>query len=75
MKTLHSVDLETTNEPCFGKNRMGNCTVLAVIAWKCGKTCPFYKPKGCKDWIRVDDKQGVNLIPPEEYEKEKRRRK
>ena len=74
MITLHSIDLKTTDEPCFGRTRIGGCRVLTALAKECGYKCQFYKPDGCKDWIRVEDRQGVNLIPPEEYEKEIRRR-
>ena len=74
MITLHSIDLKRTDEPCFAKSRYGNCTLLVIQAEKCCYKCPFYKPDGCKDWIRVEDYQGANLIPPEEFAKEIRRR-
>jgi hypothetical protein len=36
----------------------------------CGTAkCPFYKPQGCKEWIRVEDEHGKNLVPPEEWRK------
>ena len=74
MITLHSIDLKTTEEPCFAKSRMGMCKLLTIMPERCNYRCKFYKPNGCKDWIRVEDRQGVNLIPPEEFEKEIRRR-
>ena len=75
MITAHSIDLKHTDEPCFAKTRFGGCKLLVIMAKQCGYECPFYKPDGCKDWIRVEDKQGINLIPPEEFAKETRRRK
>lgn len=43
-----------------------NCKILTV---KCsGKdNCPFYKPEGCKDWIRVVRDNEEWIMPPEEY--------
>lgn len=29
--------------------------------------CPFYKPEDCKEWVRIEDEEGIYLIPPEEY--------
>lgn len=35
---------------------------------KCGtKKCPFYKPQGCSDWVRLEEGDEVYVIPPEEY--------
>ena len=73
MITLHSIDLKTTDEPCFARTRLGSCKLLVFMAKECGYKCPFYKPDGCRDWIRIDDKQGSNLIPPEEFERAIRR--
>lgn len=28
--------------------------------------CPFYKPLGCEDWVRLDSEESVRLYPPEE---------
>ena len=41
------------------------CEGLVKKAVKCDHNCPFYKPVGCSDWVRVDGE----LIPPEEYER------
>ena len=67
MITLHSINAKSIDEPCFAKLRNGGCRALAVISDNCGRDCPFYKPTGCKDWVRIEDKMGVNFIPPEEY--------
>lgn len=54
-------------EPCFAMmTGTKNCKILTV---KCsGKdNCPFYKPEGCKDWIRVVRDNEEWIMPPEEY--------
>lgn len=71
MITLHSIDLRFTREPCFGQMAGNRCRVLSTRSEDCDFTCPFYKPAECRDWIRVEDRQGVNLIPPEEYRRGK----
>lgn len=72
MITLHSLDLKYVRDKCYGEMR-GNCRVLSVKSEKCRTPgCPFYKPEGCREWIRVEDRQGCNLVPPEEYEKYRR---
>lgn len=74
MITLHSIDLTTTKEVCFALAYDGDCRVLIVPHRKCcSADCPFYKPKGCADWIRIEDRQGINLIPPEEAFEKRRR--
>lgn len=46
------------------------CAALKEAEDTCGTyRCPFYKPKGCKDWIRRDREKKVLLIPPEDYYK------
>ena len=71
MITLHSIDLTTTQDACFasiGNNNIYGCRVLDITDLNCGTyKCPFYKPKGCKDWVRIEDERGINIIPPEEY--------
>lgn len=78
MITLHSIDLKTIEGPCFasiGNEKHSGCRILHKIEEKCGTyKCPFYKPKGCRDWVRIDDRQGSNIIPPEEYEQLIRRK-
>lgn len=67
MITKHSIDLTRIKEPCFGETQYGGCTALRQVHAECGSyKCPFYKPKMCKSWVRIKDRQGVNLIPPEE---------
>lgn len=68
MKTKHSVSLlRLINEPCDSLYPKG-CRILTQVSKGCGScACPFYKPKNCGDWIRVEDEEGINLIPQEEY--------
>lgn len=68
MITTHSIDLKQINEQCFAAiGRKNGCRVLSRTDDKCGTyRCPFYKPKDCRDWVRIDDRMGVNLIPPED---------
>lgn len=66
MITKHSIDLKMMEEPCFA-HKLGQCLVLVRQHEGCGSyKCPFYKPKGCKAWIRLEDRTGINLIPPED---------
>ena len=67
MVTRHSINLKQVYEPCFATTRYGGCKVLAIMHEECGcYKCPFYKPKDCKDWVRIKDRTGINLIPPED---------
>lgn len=68
MKTKHSVNLlKERPEPCDSIYPKG-CRILTQVNKGCGScACPFYKPKNCGDWIRVEDEEGINLIPQEEY--------
>ena len=54
---------------CFASVALNEgCSILSAIADSCGTyRCPFYKPEGCKGWIRLNAKEGVVLIPPEDY--------
>ena len=76
MITLHSIDLKYIKGPCiFITPRYGGCKLLTIEHKSCGTyKCPFYKPKGCKDWIRVEDRQGVSIVPEEEYFRARRRK-
>ena len=68
MVTIHSINLKQINEPCFAAiGQKNGCRVLSRTNDGCGTyRCPFYKPRDCKEWIRIDDRTGVNLIPPED---------
>ncbi len=75
MITLHSIDLKYVKDPCFAlaPARYGGCKLLTTVDEKCGTyKCPFYKPLGCKDWVRVEDRQGTALVPEEEYYRQRR---
>lgn len=60
------VKITKCTEPCFAKLSTG-CKILTVECEDAGSTCPFYKPKSCKDWIRVENRGEVWIVPPEEY--------
>lgn len=55
---------------CFAR-MFDDCTALApqTVMHGCGTyRCPFYKPSGCKDWIRLERPNYMVLLPPEEVE-------
>lgn len=69
MITRNSIDLKSTHDNCHAESLKGTCKILISKSRYCRThKCPFYKPEGAKEWIRVKDKDGINLIPPEEYE-------
>ena len=69
MKTKHSIDLTKDKSRCFAAvSGSSGCTILPVQLPECGTSgCRFYKPGSCRDWVRIEDEDGINLIPPEEY--------
>ena len=68
MITLHSIDLQYIHEPCCSEMANDGCRAMTDKSEFCRSSrCPFYKPQGCKDWIRVEDRQGISVVPPEEY--------
>ena len=76
MITLHSIDLKYVNDPCFAAFNVrgtNGCRVLREMSKTCNFKCPFYKPQGCKDWIRVEEGHDISIVPPEEYLKYRRR--
>lgn len=76
MITLHSIDLNYIHEKCFAESYKGLCRILITKNDVCGTSkCPFYKPDGCKDWVRVEDNRGIFIIPIEEYRDYRRRQK
>lgn len=51
---------------CFARLIEG-CAVLHTMHPKCGTyLCPMYKPKDCKDWVRLDARHMVKMFTPEE---------
>jgi len=43
------------------------CTALSERYLRCGSyLCPFYKPEGCGDWIRIDRDASVEMYEPGE---------
>ena len=72
MKTANSINLKKIKDKCFAafENEEG-CSCLTTPYISCTPICcPFYKPVGMKDWIRVEDRDGVNLLPPEEFKRD-----
>ena len=58
---------------CFAVSVFNECLAMGEYDEHCGTyKCPFYKPFGCKDWIRADDENGVSMYAPEEVVYEKR---
>lgn len=75
MITLNSIDLKKTTDPCYAEMVHDGCRALSEKSKYCRSwKCPFYKPEGCKEWVRVEDKQGINIVPPEEYVRYRRTR-
>lgn len=68
MGPVHRINVNEINDKCFAKVRGGGCLVTIISEADCGPSCPFYKPEGMSDWIRV----GNYLIPPEEYKEYRR---
>lgn len=63
---------EDTDGICFGAVGSvatgAGCLILSAVNSECGTyNCPFYKPEACRDWIRLDQGDTVELIPPNEY--------
>lgn len=72
MITKGSIDLKSTDEKCFARvGKQGEktvCLILSAAHEECGTyKCPFYKPSGCADWVRLDGRLGAVIVPPEEY--------
>lgn len=67
MITKNSIDLKKNKYPCAHRMSSGQCSVLTVSCSECSYKCPFYKPEGCRDWVRVEDRHGINMVPQEEY--------
>ena len=55
---------------CFAKVGNGCAIYGEKCSNKCGTyLCKWYKPDGCKDWVRLDGRYSVKLYPPEDLEK------
>ena len=56
-------------EKCFALHDLKKCSALKHRLETCGTTdCPFYKPEGCKDWIRTESENGeIRIEPLEDY--------
>ena len=77
MITKHSIAINDSLGECFAAVLHGaSCKVLKRPVPECGTAgCPFYKPKGCCDWVRVQDGKQATLVPPEEYYEERWKKK
>ena len=52
---------------CFAASVFNECMLMGEYDENCGSyKCPFYKPFGCKDWVKLEDEDGVSLYAPEE---------
>lgn len=59
------VEISRCKDPCFAQLATG-CKVLTCDC--AGKAeCPFYKPVGCEDWIKVEHNGEAWILTPEEY--------
>lgn len=61
-----------TDGDCFAKcekrEQPNECVALQErLVTECGTYgCPFYKPLGCEDWIRLEEDGEIHLYAPEE---------
>ncbi len=54
---------------CFAASVFNECMLMGEYDKNCGSyKCPFYKPFGCKDWVKLEDENGVSLYAPEELD-------
>ena len=58
------------DEKCYAKIQ-GQCVVLTET--NC-TNCPFYKPVGCEDWVKVNEHGTTYLLDPEEYDYRRKRK-
>jgi len=69
---MHKREYTDTDGKCFAFE-MGTCIALVTGHAECGTyMCPFYKPKDCKDWVRIETSKEVRLYAPEDYVNEKK---
>ena len=61
------IELQECTDRCFA-DKVGECDLLNEVE-VCNYTCPWYKPRGCKDWVRLKYHGQEMLCPPEEYER------
>ena len=70
MITKNTIILDKPSGPCFAHNSYAGKIVCGVLTKEdptCGCSCPFYKPRDCSDWIRIEDGHQIYIIPAEEY--------
>lgn len=60
------VEITKLEEKCYARLHSG-CSVLCHIEPACGAGCPFYKPAGCEDWVRIEKGGRIWIMPFEEY--------
>lgn len=53
---------------CFARQHNA-CKVMCELHPRCGTYyCPFYKPVGCEEWLRIDKSTFVRMYTPDEFE-------
>ena len=62
------IDLQDCIDKCYAEISH-DCSLLVETAEQCNYKCAFYKPSGCKDWIRMMHNGRAVICPPEEYER------
>ena len=67
---MNVIPLNELSGPCCALSACAGlkvCSVLIKENPSCDYTCPFYKPEGCRDWVRTEQNGCITLVPPEEY--------
>lgn len=53
---------------CFADFNGAECLATEGYVKECRTyLCPFYKPQGCKDWVKLEHADYIEMIPPEDY--------
>lgn len=56
-----------TDGDCHALGSTGACLAMVERDPRCGTYgCIFYKPKDLKDWVRIDGKNLITMLAPEE---------
>ena len=61
------IELRELYDKCFA-DKAGECSILDDTE-QCGTDCPFYKPRACKDWVKVKMGDEMMICTPEEFER------
>lgn len=60
------IKLKDCEEKCFARLNDG-CAILKEMPEACNEKCPFYKPRDCEDWVRLEHNGEIWLMPREDY--------